>query len=1115
MFLKLVSVLILISISIADYTSSVTQQSKCGSCYSKAPSEFLSCVKDSCQKEILNKNTLFRIRPQTIKENECSSCYSKENTAFNSCVRAACSLLIVDKAIEVAVKNPFKLGKIAPIETTSCKVCLSQVGNSEQVSACYYSACKEELTKSALKEQSELTESNCGICSVYDNDEFKNCAIMFCKAESKAVLLEVYGEVVPSNKLCADLCYQRTVNSGSNFFDCSKELCGASTDIMQLFNQMQRAEGCNCDNCYYLFSGVSLKSCQEQYCESELTSSLEGKAKMFSVEPSYKSACSACNVQFEGDALTLCVIQECKKDFELALYENDNIKLSRCQEFCTYSYYDGYFTYNEWYDCYYYSCKEEALAIYSQQLATKQTLSVYCQACYQKYQTYGYEQLDFECTYCHQSALLDKRNLFGNLLDRNDKCGKCASEEGSFYLMCVNANCGSLLLKTSRDLALYEPTKLSGYICRDCSTVYEFGGEIREKDCWWYACKQEKVDKTSLMAQENLGVSCSVCDQYVGEVFDNCANWYCRRELDVNKERLSKEKCTAYFFELNRQSKKDFLQAVTANCLITENEANLFLMSNIKLDSRSWSELACLATCTDSVCTHCKDQQLKIVAEKLQVQVSELTTCNVCLNTKDKEAAKLCVSSVPACKSPSAYPTIAEVSKKFDGFSDLCISCSTMYDQSLLTFLELSNCQKQFCKNGVSSDIVHLKKETIISKSLSNSINLIRSSAELDHCLTCEDLYLDDQISYVEYDECSKAYCKEVTYIELTKTGCNQCNSDYLSGFLNNYEYGYCMGYFECKYSKDFSKLVVDTRVQTFEVKKDRAELEASLKLSSCSDCMKYWISGTYTDYQYGYCEGYYYCKAVKSETQLRNKFELVSKTDLCTECCSCNKMLYEGYLDFKTVELCYSYNTCKAEDKKISVYYNSAYCTKCINGYFNGGLTYDLYVQCYNSFCVYKVDEITTSLFSQIELSSSVDSKSNLYDASGALNADKAFDYIIANYKNEVLSQLVLNQQLVKKDEGIKLNHCSQCSWLYSEGYYTYTDYSYCYYWYCREEIIELGKVYLSEKVVEVKSEGSSYVSMAGITAAATLFVGLAYMAAKKRIEEDSTSQFSYKSML
>jgi len=139
--------LIFISLLGVKSHSSSSQGLKCGSCYSKAPSEFLSCIKDSCETEILNKYTLFRVNPHHDQLNLCNSCYSKKGEAFSSCVKADCSLLIVDKAIEVAVKNLFKLGRIPPIETTLCKVCLSQVVNSEQVSACYYSACKEELSK--------------------------------------------------------------------------------------------------------------------------------------------------------------------------------------------------------------------------------------------------------------------------------------------------------------------------------------------------------------------------------------------------------------------------------------------------------------------------------------------------------------------------------------------------------------------------------------------------------------------------------------------------------------------------------------------------------------------------------------------------------------------------------------------------------------------------------------------------------------------------------------------------------------------------------------------------------------------------------------------------------
>jgi len=84
--------------------SSSSQGLKFGSCYSKAPSEFLSCTKDSCETEILNKYTLFRVNPHHDQLNLCNSCYSKKGEAFSSCVKADCSLLIVDKAIEVALK---------------------------------------------------------------------------------------------------------------------------------------------------------------------------------------------------------------------------------------------------------------------------------------------------------------------------------------------------------------------------------------------------------------------------------------------------------------------------------------------------------------------------------------------------------------------------------------------------------------------------------------------------------------------------------------------------------------------------------------------------------------------------------------------------------------------------------------------------------------------------------------------------------------------------------------------------------------------------------------------------------------------------------------------------
>jgi hypothetical protein len=315
-------------------------------------------------------------------------------------------------------------------------------------------------------------------------------------------------------------------------------------------------------------------------------------------------------------------------------------------------------------------------------------------------------------------------------------------------------------------------------------------------------------------------------------------------------------------------------------------------------------------------------------------------------------------------------------------------------------------------------------------------------------------------------------------------------------------------GILGCKYLPDFSKLIIDTRTETYQETSERSELEASKKLEACSDCLKYWISGTYTDYQYGYCQGYYYCKAIKSETQLINKYELVTEIDLCSGCCTCNNMYYKGYITYDEVDLCLTLNSCKSENKILSIpRLIEDYCKKCWESY-PGELTQEEYQECVNFYCKSEMVELSSVLYTNTE--SSICSECN-----NIKPVELDYNCINRLCKNEVIHKFMLNQMVVKNNDGVIFTHCGRCGLLYSEGYYRDFEYSICSNWYCREEIMQEAQIYFQSMNQDLSSNDHDFVTIGGIAVFTSLTIGLIYFIIKRKREEDVATYFSYKPIL
>lgn len=99
-----------------------------------------------------------------------------------------------------------------------------------------------------------------------------------------------------------------------------------------------------------------------------------------------------------------------------------------------------------------------------------------------------------------------------------------------------------------------------------------------------------------------------------------------------------------------------------------------------------------------------------------------------------------------------------------------------------------------------------------------------------------------------------------------------------------------------------------------------------------------------------------------------------------------------------------------------------------------------------------------------------------------------------------------MINRMLAKKVDGVKSSHCSQSGWLFNEGYYSFDEFRYCYYWYLRDEIMQEAQIYFQELNENIKSFEIDVSSIEEISVAADLTIGLLYFSIRKKRKEDLT---------
>jgi len=324
-------------------------------------------------------------------------------------------------------------------------------------------------------------------------------------------------------------------------------------------------------------------------------------------------------------------------------------------------------------------------------------------------------------------------------------------------------------------------------------------------------------------------------------------------------------------------------------------------------------------------------------------------------------------------------------------------------------------------------------------------------------CQGCYDEYYYGYMTYNDYYNCYYYYCKSDLSLSLVS-----CSSSCKDASCFN----------KCREQK-VAEIGENSKVKEFSI-------SAYYDYSYCQECYDEYVYG-YINYNEYYNCYYYFCKSELSQS-------LVSCSSSCDNASCFNKCK-------ETQKGVISLNT-KVEDSS-SLYY-SYYCQECYDEYYYGYITYTQYYNCYYYFCKEEVSQLATSLVSEI--------KQNSCDT--CANEVSNFYSCVQNCcKAEIVNKFISDKlELVKKDN-IELSHCNQCYDLYYEGYYTYNEYAYCYYWYCKNDLTEQAKLYFEQK-------SSSYVSMGGITVVATVFVGIAYMSTKKRREGDSEPQVDYRSL-
>ncbi|OMJ89714.1 hypothetical protein SteCoe_8079 [Stentor coeruleus] len=869
--------------------------STCEECYYSyyEGSYSFDCYYYYCREEVYNK--LFDNKAKSETNYDCDSCAYYSDDSYYTCVYYYCKTEILS-----ALETLYGSKEEETLESCTDTCYYYWYYYNYDYYDCVYAYCKtegvdEKLITFAKVENKVETMSNCDACYYYyTGDDYWTCVYYYCKAE-----------IVDGNKLFA-----------------TKSSVQTSEPVT--LNA--------CDDCYwYYYYGYTSTyyDCVYVYCKEEILKLSEenfsGKLSFVQERPEILyTYCELCDYYYTGDAWYDCIYYYCKDEIVdtqqligSKSVDVEKIDLSRCTNYCYYTYYLGYYTYNEYYNCYYYYCKNEVASLYKELntknfIKTKKESELYsCSSCHYDYYEYAYH-----CYYCYKEAILDKTALFAEEPKdaKAGTCEYCYYDYTYSYYDCVYYYCKNEVMEKAKLTVINNLSKLVSIApiqsptCSQCVYYYNYNAVYYAYDCAYWYCRDEILSKNVLFAgysEEQKQDYCYECYDYDYDGYYDCTYWYCKDQI------LEK------FEELYGTEKVE-----GSSCEGTCYMDWYFYGSDY-------------FTCASKFCKGERSENLITIPEFIQekggVQLDCYDTCYYYYGYSNSyyDCVYYYCKTLTTEKLAASIPT-----NKVETYTE-CDECYDYYYYGYLTYSEYVDCYYNWCKNSDSKMIKAVKVDSVM----------------LSTCDDCWTLYYYGYMTYSEYDSCYYYYCKEdkesavillenvgkELNIKSVKTSyCDDCWTYYYYGYLTYNEYYNC-AYYYCK----------ENEIKTAE----KTELSVKTeKLYYCDDCYYYYSYGYFTYSEYYNCV-YYYCKEKVLELTATTKktSDLVSENSVSFDYC-----YYCGNYD------CYYYY-CKSEvmsklDMKAeSAIENNQELTKCDNCYYlyyYGYFTYNDYAYCYYWYC-------------------------------------------------------------------------------------------------------------------------------------------------------------------
>ncbi|OMJ91435.1 hypothetical protein SteCoe_6015 [Stentor coeruleus] len=873
-----------------------------------------------------------------------------------------------------------------PVIASSCQICAQDLSD-EKAMYCYYTYCKEIYDKSSLFNGiSEAKQGTCSECLFYSDSNYNSCVFQFCKSEILTLIKSLYN--TDSNKTldsCTNKCYYEWYYYNYDYEDCIQNICKTDnvSELSLSFSMVEnnkKQELSKCNACYYYYINNVFYDCITEYCiqeffnrenlfsTSESTETtigschdcayendyykcakdnckdkiinlankyFENKASFVSVRPKVLyTNCELCDYFYTGESLETCIYYYCKDEIidPEGLIKSDSknhkeAQISRCTTDCYYNYVYGFFTYDEYYVCYTYYCKDEVLAMYKEKNAknllkkkTKKELFD-CLSCMNEYDEY-----DFYCFFCgSKNEIIEKENLFdGGVKNTNQgTCETCYYEEEYSYYDCVYYYCKNEILEKSKSLVfkslqkLFKSTPLQTTTCDQCVYSFYAYGSYYYSNCLIQYCKEEILSKEVLFNKipntQDL-TSCDSCYNYSEDDYYNCISWYCKNKIiniissfyEIPKIETSSCQETCYAGWYFHNSNYFLCASMKCNDFINENLIQIpDFISELNgttldfVDSCSFlSENQEEDFYYDCLYTNGKEKIMSMLSKSIKNQ--NLMDCKVCY--EEYHYGKTSRNDFWKCEKVNCdNDEKYYVAKAENIVINKCGDCIENLEIGFISYEEYTVCVDYYSKNGGNA-------AEVLAKYFPSAMPI--KSVKLNLCVDCFAHFSNGFYTENEYETCSDIYCSpgeknkviEIFSLDVEKTKANNCELCFekaqKEGFDENFIY--TCGYYSCK-SQILEKFQKNYRkISDFITKSNE-------NLNECWKC----IGG---DGEYGDCWIEYCKEEVFDKVKMNSLSNLIEKNEQdFSRCDNCEKYYNDGYYSYSDYYYCY-YWYCKYE---------------------------------------------------------------------------------------------------------------------------------------------------------------------------------------------------------